>query len=126
MLEGLVSVLPRKGVVVKPISVDEIVNIVDVRLVNEGYCARLAAERASDDDIVGLTDVLARARQWTAARDTEQLMLLDSEFHTRLARMSGNAILADMLVKLHDRSQRFWFLSLDKPGHHESVQRQHE
>jgi DNA-binding GntR family transcriptional regulator len=29
-------------------------------------------------------------------------------------------------MKLHDRSLRFWFISLNKPGQHESVQRQHE
>jgi DNA-binding GntR family transcriptional regulator len=29
-------------------------------------------------------------------------------------------------MKLHDRSLRFWFISLNRPGQHDSVQRQHE
>jgi DNA-binding GntR family transcriptional regulator len=126
MLEGMLSVLPRKGVIVKPASLDEIIQIIEVRLLNETYCARLAADRANRDEIKHLTDVLSRGRQWIAARNIEQLMLLDKEFHSVLARASKSAVLGDILLKLHERSLRFWFLSLNKPGHHESVHRQHE
>lgn len=126
MLDGLVDVIPRKGVIVKPVSLDEIMQIIEVRLLNESYCVRLAAERAEEDDLKQLSDILARARQWTEARNSEQLMLLDREFHATIARASQNAVLRDTLVKLHDRSLRFWFISLNRPGQHESVQRQHE
>jgi GntR family transcriptional regulator, rspAB operon transcriptional repressor len=126
MLDGLVEVIPRKGVIVKPVSLDEIMQIVEVRLLNESYCVRLAAERAGADDIAHLTDILARARQWTEARSSEHLMRLDREFHAAIARASQNAVLRDTLVKLHDRSLRFWFISLNRPGQHESVQQQHE
>ena len=36
MLEGMLDVIPRKGVIVKPVSLDEIMQIVEVRLLNEG------------------------------------------------------------------------------------------
>jgi len=126
MLEGMLDVIPRKGVIVKPVSLDEIMQIVEVRLLNEGYCMRLAADRADSDEISHLTDILARAQQWIDARNSEQLMLLDREFHGVLARAAKNAVLMDALAKLHDRSLRFWFISLNRPGHHESVQTQHE
>jgi GntR family transcriptional regulator, rspAB operon transcriptional repressor len=126
MLDGLVEVIPRKGVIVKPVSLDEIMQIIEIRLLNESYCVRLAADRAGPDEIAHLSDVLARARQWTEARDTEHLMLLDREFHSALARASQNAVLRDTLLKLHDRSLRFWFISLNRPGQHDSVHKQHE
>ncbi|MDB5508222.1 MAG: transcriptional regulator, GntR family [Hyphomicrobiales bacterium] len=126
MLEGMLDVIPRKGVIVKPVSLDEIMQIVEVRLLNEGYCVRLAADRADADEIAHLSDILARAAQWIEARNSEQLMKLDREFHWVLARASKNAVLGDWLAKLHDRSLRFWFISLNKAGHHESVQAQHE
>lgn len=126
MLEGMVDVIPRKGVIVKPVSLDEIMQIVEVRMLNECYGVRLAAERAEQDEIGHLTDVLGRAAQWIDARKSEPLMLLDREFHGVLARASKNGILADNLAKLHDRSLRFWFISLNRPGHHASVQAQHE
>ncbi len=126
MLEGMVDVMPRKGVIVKPVSLDEIMQIVEVRMLNECYGVRLAAERADRDEINHLADILARATQWIEARNSEQLMMLDREFHGVLARASKNGILADNLAKLHDHSLRFWFISLNRPGHHESVQAQHE
>ncbi|HTK13512.1 MAG TPA: GntR family transcriptional regulator [Xanthobacteraceae bacterium] len=126
MHEGMVDIIPRKGVIVRPVSLDESLEIIEVRLLNEGYCARLAADRADRDEIAHMTDVLARAGQWIATRNSEQLMRLDREFHIVLARSSKNAILAEYLSRLHDRSLRFWFISLTAPGHHESVQAQHE
>jgi GntR family transcriptional regulator, rspAB operon transcriptional repressor len=126
MLEGMVAVLPRKGIIVKPVSLDEVMQIIEVRLLNEVYCVGLAADRADRDEIAHLTDILARARQWISARNSEQLMLLDREFHSVLARASKNVVLGETLLRLHDRSLRFWFLSLNRPGHHKSVQQQHE
>lgn len=126
MLEGMVEVIPRKGVIVKPVSLDEILQIIQVRILNECYCAKLAAEKAEREDILHLSDTLDRARAWGAARNTEQLMLLDREFHHILARASRNAVLGELLGRLHDRSLRFWFISLNTPGHQASVQRQHE
>lgn len=125
MTDGLVEVIPRKGVIVKPISLDEIIKIIEVRLVNEVYCVRLAAERAAADELSHLSDVLARTREWMAARNNERMMLLDREFHMVIARASKNDVLGDFLGKLHDRSLRFWFISLDRPGHHESVFKDH-
>ena len=126
MLEGMVEVIPRKGVIVKPVSLHEVVQIIEVRLLNETYCVRLAAERADDSEVAALADILARAQEWKAVRNVEQMMLLDREFHLVLARAAKNAILGDILRKLHERSLRFWFISLNAPGHHESVQDQHQ
>jgi GntR family transcriptional regulator, rspAB operon transcriptional repressor len=126
MLEGMVDVIPRKGIIVRPVSFDEILSIVEVRLINETYCVRMAAERVSADDLRQLTDILIRARQWLEVRNIEQLMLLDRDFHGVIARCSGNIVLTDTLANLHDRSLRFWFLSLASSGQHEAVQEQHE
>src|SRR6266849_7948115 len=43
MMEGMVEVIPRKGVIVKPVSLHDVMQMIDVRLINETQCARLAA-----------------------------------------------------------------------------------
>jgi DNA-binding GntR family transcriptional regulator len=126
MLEGLVDIMPRKGVIVKPVSLDEVMQIIEMRLINETYCVRLVAERANDADIAELDDILTRARHWTDAHDVERMMLSDQAFHNVLARIAGNVVLSGILRRLHDRSLRFWFISLKAMGHHENVQGQHE
>jgi GntR family transcriptional regulator, rspAB operon transcriptional repressor len=126
MLEDMVEVIPRKGVIVKPVSLEDVLQIIEVRLINEPYGVRLAAERADDTEILVLADILARAKQWTAVRNVKEMMLLDRDFHLALARAAKNAVLAEILRKLHERSLRFWFISLTAPDHHEAVQDQHD
>lgn len=126
MLEGMVQVIPRKGVIVKPVSLDEVMQIIEARFIVEPQGVRLTAERADENDIAVLTDILARAQQWTAVRNVEQMMLLDREFHLVLVRAARNDVFADILRKLHERSLRFWFISLTDIGHHGAVQQEHQ
>jgi len=122
-VEGLVDVQPRKGVVVRPINLDEVIEIIEVRLLNETFAVRLAAERASSAEIMAIRDVLARAKD--AAGKVEVMMLLDREFHRLVARAAHNTVLADLLLKLHERSLRLWFISLAAPHHQGRVNDQH-
>jgi GntR family transcriptional regulator, rspAB operon transcriptional repressor len=126
MLEEMVEVIPRKGVIVKPVILHDVMQMIDVRMINEPQCARLAAERADDTHIAALTDVLARARQAIAERDVHSMMMLDREFHLQLGAATKNFELAEVLRKLNERSLRFWFISFTTPDHHHSFQEQHE
>ena len=125
MLEGMVEVIPRKGVIVKPVSLNEVLQIIEVRLINECYCARLAAERANDADIAEMDDILKRTRHWASLRNVVNMMLLDREFHLSVARAAKNDVVAELLRTLHERSLRFWFISLNEPKQCESVHEQH-
>lgn len=125
MMEGLISIMPRKGVMVTPVGVEEVMEIIDVRLVNECYCARLAADRASEAELQELKAILDAAEDVMRKRDVQEMMLLDREFHDTLARAAKNALLADVLRNLHERSLRFWFISLRDPDYHRSVWEQH-
>lgn len=125
MVEGMVEVIPRKGVIVKPVSLNEVLQIIEVRLINEPFGARLAAEQANDADLTELDEVLKRAKHWASLRNVENMMLLDREFHLLIARAAKNDVLIELLRNLHERSLRFWFISLNAPAQHESVQREH-
>ena len=124
-LEGMVEVIPRRGILVKPISLNEVVEVTDIRQVNEIHCVRLAAERADAGDLKELKRILARGEKFVAEGRVEALMDVDREFHGTIARAARNAVLADILGQLHDRSLRFWFVSLLTRDQHERVQSQH-
>jgi DNA-binding GntR family transcriptional regulator len=126
MLEEMVEVIPRKGVIVKPVILQDVMQMIDVRMINETQCARLAAARADDTHIRALTDILKRARQAITARDMQAMMTLDREFHMQLAAASKNFELAEVVRRLNERSLRFWFISFTTPDHHHSFQEQHE
>jgi DNA-binding GntR family transcriptional regulator len=74
---------------------------------------------------MAIRDVLAKAGDAVAAGKVEIMMLLDREFHRLIARAAHNTVLADILLKLHERSLRLWFISLAAPDHQGSVNDQH-
>ncbi len=116
--DGLVEVIPRKGTIVKPVSLDEIFNIIDVRLVNEIYSVRRAAERASPDVIAKLRDSLDDMLVAIHSHDIRTLSELDQKFHSLIAGATRNAVLGDLLQNLHERSARMWFISLSTNEQH--------
>jgi DNA-binding GntR family transcriptional regulator len=125
MMEGMVEVIPRKGVIVKPVSLNEVLQIIEVRLINEPFGARLAADHADDSDLGELAEVLRRTEHWASLRNIENMMLLDRQFHLLIARAAKNSVLGELLRSLHERSLRFWFISLNAPTQYQSVHREH-
>lgn len=125
MRDGLVEVLPRKGIVVRPISQDELHDMVEVRLLNEGLCARLAAARIEPRHLAILDANVAAGRRAAAERDVATLMALDRGFHTTISAAAGNPVLGEILKNLHERAQRVWYVSLRAPEHHQRVVDEH-
>lgn len=123
--EDMVEVIPRKGVIVKPVVLHEVFQMVDVRLINEVHCARLAAERADNTHIEKLGEVVNRARRSLSEGRVQTMMLLDREFHLILASATRNAEFIEVLRRLGERSLRFWFISFTVPEQ-VSLQEQHE
>jgi DNA-binding GntR family transcriptional regulator len=111
-LEGLVSVIPRKGVIVQAVSLDTILQIIDLRHLNEPYGVALAVERATAQDIHVMRQILHEAPALIRVRNREALMNLDRAFHHAIAQAARHQILGELLSSLHERSLRFWFISL--------------
>lgn len=124
-VEGFVDVIPRKGAIVKPMSFDEIMQIVEARSANEALGVRLAAQRAQPEEITRLRAILTEASGALSDGSAETLMRLDRDFHGVIARASRNAVLADILSKLHDRSLRVWFVAFNSPGRNRLVHEEH-
>ena len=89
----------------------EVLQILEARLVNEPYCIGLAVERATNQEIARMQELLASAGALIRARDREKLMNLDREFHRLISDAAHNSIIADILTMLHERSLRFWFIA---------------
>jgi DNA-binding GntR family transcriptional regulator len=111
-LEGLVSVIPRKGVIVQAVSLDTILQIIDLRHLNEPYGVALAVERGTAQDIHAMRQILHEAPALIRVRNREALMNLDRAFHHAIAQAARHPILGELLSALHERSLRFWFISL--------------
>lgn len=124
--DGFLQINPRKGVLVRPVSLDEAAQIIEVRLINEPRAAELAARMALRADIEEAKHLLDEALiHISGPRNIEALMEIDRRFHNWITRVGQNTVLADILMQIHDRSARFWFLSLSESIHAERVQAEH-
>jgi DNA-binding GntR family transcriptional regulator len=124
-MEGIVTILPRKGVVVTPLSLNDILDMVEVRVVNEELCVRLALERAHESDFKAMQTILGRTPEMLARRDVPGLMALDLQFHLAISAAARNKVLAELLRGLHEKQARFWFLTASDLTHSERIYQEH-
>lgn len=124
--EGLLQILPRKGVMVAPLSVDDALELIEVRLVNEQLCTRLAAARITPAQSAQLRDVNRRLAEACQQRDPLTMMACDNQFHHLLASIAANRRLMDILSVIHGQAQRFWASTLSDTAHVEEVIAEHD
>ena len=108
--EGLLEIIPRKGIFIKVESLSEIFTALEVRALIEPYCASQCAERATLADITELKEILNEFEKLREKSDSVQLMELDRRFHTTIARVAGNKLIVEVLRPIHERMSRLWFM----------------
>ena len=113
--EGLVEAIPNKGAVVLGVSLDDLVEIYDIRMRLEGIAASLAAKRISDDSLSKLTESVELSEFYLAKNDSDHLKELDSDFHNILYKSSGNRHLCKILTELHRNIRSYRKMSLSVP-----------
>jgi DNA-binding GntR family transcriptional regulator len=110
--EGLVEVMPRKGIIVQPGSISEILKILDSRATVEAELARNAAERASPKDVEELKALARIGATNGKASELDSFIGADRSFHRKFAELAENPVLSDFARSLHERSIRYWYLHL--------------
>lgn len=108
--EGLLEIIPRKGIFIKVESLAEIFTALEVRALIEPYCAAQCAERATLADIAELKEILSEYERLRGQQDAIRLMELDRRFHTTIARVAGNKLIVEVLRPIHERMSRLWFM----------------
>lgn len=99
-------------------------NLKDARMFLETGMARLAAERANEEQIAKLR--LAIARQRAASDNTEEFLQRDMLFHREIANISGNPIFPAIVDAIFSWASE-WYLSLVRaPGAEELTLAEHE
>jgi DNA-binding GntR family transcriptional regulator len=108
--EQLVEVYPRRGMFVTGVDVRQLAKLSEVREVLEPAAARLAAERASDEDRAELVELLAELE----AGDDRTLIDLDERIHRAVYRSAHNDFLEATLEQYYVLALRIWAMALDQ------------
>jgi DNA-binding GntR family transcriptional regulator len=109
--ENLVTITPRHGLYVAEVNVPDLEQLSEMRLSLESLSARLAAERATSDDLVVL-EALRQEQATIPPEDSQRLFDVDHRFHQAVARAAHNKYLAQTLERLFGQSRRLWYLAL--------------
>ena len=102
--EGLVTLERNRGASVADVTPETVAELVEVRALLEGLNAKLAARRHDPEIVAELRDTLKRGNAASKNGSPEELSRLNAEFHERLTEASRNAVLADMMRSLRERT----------------------
>jgi DNA-binding GntR family transcriptional regulator len=113
--EGLVERLPNRGSRVRAISLDDAIEILEVRMGVEGLCAAKTAMNISDDDAAALEDLRDEMVESVSEGDLVEYSRLNQYLDVRIRELSRHATASDVLGRLHAQSVRHQFKLSSRP-----------
>lgn len=124
--EGLLTAVPYKGYFVNQISLKEIRDCFDLRLVLEQHVVARACERATETDLDRLEQLGATEYTFDDWASYVDFLERNLDFHIQLASVTGNERLVATLHDLLWSMQRFFFLGLDLGDYGPEMRGEHE
>lgn len=107
--EKLVVIAPRRGTFVADLSLIQLQQAFDARLLIERYTARLAATKITPQQIKALRDLHEETAQIAAGEDLLTAIAVDQQFHRMIADIGDNEFLRDFLDTLMPITMRLWY-----------------
>ncbi|MCS7475622.1 GntR family transcriptional regulator [Umezawaea endophytica] len=114
--EGLVELRPNRGARVREVSVQEAVEITEIRCAVEGFVAARAAERITDAEVV---EVRALGAEMAAAVERADMVLyseLNARLHGKVRSVAGHSSATRILEQLNGQMVRHQFRLSLVPG----------
>jgi len=107
--ERLVTILPRRGVVVSAIDVAAQLRLLEVRRELERLVARGAARRATDAERERFAELARQFERAARTGDDKNFMRVDREFNELCLTAVRNEFAAGAMGLMNSLSRRFWF-----------------
>jgi DNA-binding GntR family transcriptional regulator len=102
--ERLLTLYPKRGALVTPVSAREVGEVFETRRLVERHCLRAAAAEPALPKT--LETELARQRELFSQGDLSGFAAADREFHRVWVVAAGNRVLLELYDRLRDRQQR--------------------
>ncbi len=96
-----------KGSLVLGITIEDMIDIMDIRCQIEGLASYYAAKNITPDGLDRLRHIMDLQEFYFSKLDTEHLREMDDQFHDAICDLSGHAVICDTLVPLHRKTRRY-------------------
>jgi DNA-binding GntR family transcriptional regulator len=108
--EGLVTILPRKGILVSDLNPRNQLLVLEVRRELERLLSRVGAERATAGQRARLEEIAREMDRAAKTNDDIAFMRLDRELNELIVEAAHNDYAARSLKLLQGLSRRFWYM----------------
>lgn len=115
-VEGLIERVQNRGARVRAVSVDEALEITEVRAALESLCARKAAERVSPDESAELRELARQMEDAVARGDRDSYSECNQRLHAKIIDVSAQKTAAATIQRLRGQAVRFQFQLARQPG----------
>ncbi len=123
--EGFITFTPRKGAIVSSITDKDVKEFYAIKGMLEGYAAKMACCKLSEEDIKKMEDLNAQMERSAERNDAKNFFKLDNQFHDVFLNICGNDKLYNLIHTLVRQFERFRRTSLSLPGRMQSSVNQH-
>ena len=114
--KGFVEVIRNRGVFVRQLSIEEALEIYDVRAALFGLAGRLLAQKMNDELLAKLNGQLDAMEAAAAKSDFETYYPLNLEFHRTIVESAGNKMLLNEYLRFVKKMHLFRAKSLVQGG----------
>lgn len=113
-LDGFIDLIPRRGAVVRQLTMRDADELFSVRISLEGLAAQLAAQRSSAEEIEQLKEALRQAEAATETDDPGVISSANAAFHECIVEISGNVLLQRMMAMISGRVRWLFRLTAER------------
>ena len=124
-LEGLVTMIPRRGAEVAQITEKSMSDVLEVRRAMDALCTELACERISEEDIETLRLACDKFAAAVKTKDVRKSAQADVEFHDIILKATGNVRLVQLINNLSEQMYRYRFEYLKDSSRYDNLIEEH-
>lgn len=123
--EGYVQSIPRFGYLITPVTLKDVEDLYDLRLILEQSAVRMAIQRASAEQLAQIQQKATFTYKFKNRLSYLQFLEHNISFHVSIALASGNRKLAEMLANVLNEMTRIFNLGLDLRDSAEEMRNEH-
>jgi len=124
-LEGLVTMIPRRGAEVAQITEKSMNDVLEVRRAVDALCVELACERISDEELEHLRVACDEFAEQVKTKDVKKIAQADVALHNIIVEATGNQRLISLVNTLSEQMYRYRFEYIKDFSQHESLIEEH-
>ncbi|MFC0560638.1 GntR family transcriptional regulator [Halalkalibacter alkalisediminis] len=124
--EGWLETIPWKGVIVKEIEKQDVIEVFQCRLANELFMIKLITPNLTDDQLNDLKSIFDNMEAALRGGKREEFIHEDRRFHMYLAQLTNNSRLVQFLDNLSDQMLRLGIRAITKESRANETLEEHE